>query len=110
MDTAEPSSASQIFRKSTRKRRLMLLASYTGDWLLTIGLAALFLALDNIDGFRRRFSLTDTTIQYPYTINERVPNWLLGVLCLGVPFVLMPIVNLISVRSFWDFHNSELGR
>ncbi|KAG8868674.1 hypothetical protein FRC20_002990 [Serendipita sp. 405] len=109
MDTAEPSSASQIFRKSTRKRRLMLLASYTGDWLLTIGLAALFLALDNIDGFRRRFSLTDTTIQYPYTINERVPNWLLGVLCLGVPFVLMPIVNLISVRSFWDFHNSELG-
>ena len=86
---------------------------------------ALFLALDNIHGFRRRFSLQDESIQYPYvhslisyfnyldtyrfTVKERVPNWLLGVISLGVPAVVMPIVNLFTVRMIWDLHNALLG-
>jgi hypothetical protein len=63
-----------------------------------------------VQGFRRRFSLNDENIQYPYTVNERVPNWLLLVLAFGAPFCLMPFINVISVRSLWDLHNSELGR
>ncbi|CCA69930.1 related to DPP1-diacylglycerol pyrophosphate phosphatase [Serendipita indica DSM 11827] len=77
--------------------------------LLTLALGALFFALNEVEGFRRRFSLHDESIQYPYTLHERVPDWLLGIVCLVVPAVTMPLVNLISVRTLWDLHNSELG-
>ncbi|CAG7850292.1 Probable diacylglycerol pyrophosphate phosphatase 1 Short=DGPP phosphatase; AltName: Full=Phosphatidate phosphatase [Serendipita indica DSM 11827] len=104
-----PSSDSQVYKRNVRVRRWKLLASYFGDWFLTVALAALFLALENVHGFRRRFSLQDESIQYPFTVKERVPNWLLGVICLGIPGVLMPIVNLLTVRMLWDLHNSWLG-
>lgn len=73
--------------------------------------SGLFLALSgpNIEGFRRRFSLDDQTIQYPYTLHERVPNWLLVVLAFVVPLLLMPVINLLTIRSLWDLHNSTLG-
>ncbi|KAF8608032.1 PAP2-domain-containing protein [Ceratobasidium sp. AG-I] len=92
-----------------RTRKLRLVLSYAPDWVVTIGLAAAFFALDKIDGFRREFSLTDTTIQHTYTVRERVPNWMLMVICAGVPTVIMPIVNMLTVRSWWDWHNSMLG-
>ncbi|CAE6424835.1 unnamed protein product [Rhizoctonia solani] len=102
---------------------MQLLFSYLPDWIVTCGLAAAFFALDKIDGFRREFSLTDTTyvphpplipanpsrIQHTYTVHERVPNWMLMVICFGVPTVIMPIVNMLTVRSWWDWHNSMLG-
>ena len=53
--------------------------------------------------------MDDQSIQYPYTLHERVPNWLLVVLALVVPLFLMPIINLLTVRSLWDLHNSTLG-
>ncbi|CAE7140126.1 unnamed protein product [Rhizoctonia solani] len=90
-------------------RNKQLLFSYLPDWIVTCGLAAAFFALDQIDGFRREFSLTDTTIQHTYTVHERVPNWMLMVICFGVPTVIMPIVNMLTVRSWWDWHNSMLG-
>ncbi|EUC56449.1 DPP1-diacylglycerol pyrophosphate phosphatase-like protein [Rhizoctonia solani AG-3 Rhs1AP] len=92
-----------------RTRNMQLLFSYLPDWIVTCGLAAAFFALDKIDGFRREFSLTDTTIQHTYTEHERVPNWMLIVLCFGVPTIIMPIVNMLTVRSWWDWHNSMLG-
>ncbi|PVF93321.1 acid phosphatase/Vanadium-dependent haloperoxidase [Serendipita vermifera] len=103
------SGSGSSYKRLTRVRKWKLLASYTGDWLLTIGVAALFLALDNVHGFRRRFSLNDETIQFPYTANERVSNIMLGVYSLAIPFGLMPLINLISIRSWWDLHNAELG-
>lgn len=93
----------------TRTRKIRLLLSYAPDWIVTIGLAAAFFLLDKIDGFRREFSLTDTTIQHTYTVHERVPNWMLCVICFGVPVVIMPTVNMLTVRSWWDLHNSMLG-
>ncbi|KAB5593260.1 diacylglycerol pyrophosphate phosphatase 1 [Ceratobasidium theobromae] len=97
-------------RKGQSSRRTRLLISYLPDWIVTIGLAAAFFLLDKINGFRREFSLTDTTIQHSYTVHERVPNWLLCVICFGAPVVIMPIVNVLTVRSWWDWHNSMLGR
>ncbi|KAG9127907.1 hypothetical protein FRC07_007753 [Ceratobasidium sp. 392] len=94
---------------SMRTRKTRLLLSYAPDWVVTIGLAAAFFLLDKIDGFRREFSLTDTSIQHTYTVHERVPNWMLMVICFGAPTVIMPIVNVLTVRSWWDWHNSMLG-
>ncbi|KAG8695937.1 hypothetical protein FRC09_008848 [Ceratobasidium sp. 395] len=94
---------------SVRTRKTRLLLSYAPDWIVTIGLAAAFFLLDKIDGFRREFSLADTSIQHTYTVHERVPNWLLLVICFGAPVVIMPVVNLLTVRSWWDWHNSMLG-
>jgi diacylglycerol diphosphate phosphatase / phosphatidate phosphatase len=47
---------------------------------------------------------------HSFAEKERVPDWLLIVICLVVPFVLMPLINLAFIRSLWDFHNAELGR
>lgn len=63
----------------------------------------------SVAGFRRNFSLKDDGIQYPYAVHERVPSWLLFVISLAAPFGIMPIINLLSVRSLWDWHNSTLG-
>lgn len=41
-----------------------LLLSYAPDWIITIGLALLLALINNVYGFRREFSLTDTSIQY----------------------------------------------
>lgn len=45
------------------------------------------------------------SIQHSYTVRERVPNWMLGVICFGVPTIIMPLANLFTVRSWWDWHN-----
>ncbi|KIO28196.1 hypothetical protein M407DRAFT_243150 [Tulasnella calospora MUT 4182] len=91
------------------RRRWKLLISYAPDWIITIGATGLFYLLDGIHGFWRDFSLTDTSIQYNYTLHERVPNWALYLIALIAPLVIMPIINIISIRSWWDWHNSWLG-
>jgi len=53
--------------------------------------------------------LEDTSLQFSFAVNERVPNWLLFVIAFGAPVVLLPIINLLTVRTFWDLHNSYLG-
>ncbi|KAG9015579.1 hypothetical protein FRB94_000184 [Tulasnella sp. JGI-2019a] len=92
-----------------RKRRMRLLMSYAPDWIITIVVTGLFFILGNIRGFRRNFSLNDEGIQYPYAVHERVPNYLLVVISLIAPLAIMPIINVITVRSLWDWHNSWLG-
>lgn len=90
-------------------RRRKLLFSYAPDWIITILLAACFYALDKVTGYRREFSLTDTSLRYPYAEHERVPNPPLYFIVFGIPIILQPIINFITVRSWWDFHNSSLG-
>ncbi|PVG02718.1 acid phosphatase/Vanadium-dependent haloperoxidase [Serendipita vermifera] len=92
-----------------KRRRLRLLWSYLPDWLLCIGLTGCFYALDYIPGFEREFDLTDTSIQHSFTKHERVPNSMLLIFAGAVPFVTLPIINIITIRSWWDLHNSWLG-
>jgi len=86
-----------------------LLLGYAPDWIVTIVVTGLFYLLGNAHGFWRDFSLTDTSIQYNFTEHERVPPYLLVILTLICPLVIMPIFNLIYVRSILDWHNSWLG-
>ncbi|KAH8107123.1 PAP2-domain-containing protein [Cristinia sonorae] len=97
---------------STQQRNQMrwkLIRTYGPDWILCIGLVALFGALDNISGFKREFSLEDTSLRHPHTLHERVPNWALYIICSLTPAVLEAAVNYLTVRSWWDLHNSLLG-
>ncbi|KAK7054966.1 hypothetical protein VNI00_003429 [Paramarasmius palmivorus] len=90
-------------------RTRKLIFSYLPDWLLTIALAAIFFSLDKVEGFRREFSLENATIRYPYAVHERVPNIALYFICFVAPVLLQPVVNFLTVRSWWDLHNSTLG-
>ncbi|KDQ07946.1 hypothetical protein BOTBODRAFT_38383 [Botryobasidium botryosum FD-172 SS1] len=105
-------SSSSAPRKSApidNRHRLRLLLSYAPDWILCILLGGLFYLLNKIHGFWRNFSLTDTTIQFPFAVKERVPDTHLYLIAFVAPLVLMPIVNLLLVRSWWDWHISWLG-
>ncbi|KAL1748066.1 phosphatidic acid phosphatase type 2/haloperoxidase [Schizophyllum fasciatum] len=94
---------------AARRRRLVL--SYLPDWcvILTIVLAAVFFALDEIEGFKRVFSLEDTSLRHPYAVHERIPNKELMLIAILAPIVLLPLVNVLTVRSWWDLHASWLG-
>ncbi|KAG8865164.1 hypothetical protein FRB96_000053 [Tulasnella sp. 330] len=96
-------------RLMDRKRRLRLLMSYAPDWIITIVVTGLFYIVGNVHGFRRNFSLNDEGIQYPYAVKERVPTYALVLISLVSPLVIMPVINVITVRSLWDWHNSWLG-
>ncbi|KAL4067850.1 phosphatidic acid phosphatase type 2/haloperoxidase [Scleroderma yunnanense] len=96
-------------KRTDNKRRLKLLKSYAPDWVLTITLAGIFYALNNVHGFRREFSVNDESIRFPYAVHERVPDWALYLIALVSPIVIQLCTNIITIRSFWDFHNSLLG-
>jgi len=72
-------------------------------------LAAVFFSLDVVNGFRRDFSLQDTSLRHPYAVHERVPNSALYMICFVAPLILQPIVSFLTVRSRWDIHNATLG-
>ncbi|SPO39062.1 related to DPP1 - diacylglycerol pyrophosphate phosphatase [Pseudozyma flocculosa] len=93
----------------TRERKLLLLRSYLPDWIITIVLAGLLALINNVHGFRREFSLTDTSIQHTFATSERVPMWLLGVSAVIVPALIIAGVALGVSRSVWDLHNGLLG-
>ncbi|KIO28193.1 hypothetical protein M407DRAFT_243148 [Tulasnella calospora MUT 4182] len=65
--------------------------------------------LDGVSGFKREFDLNDTSIQHTFAVHERIPNWMLLCICFGAPILLLPLINLITVRSWWDWHTSSLG-
>jgi len=90
-------------------RRIKLLLSYASDWIITLTLAVAFLLLDKVDGFRRDFSLEDTSLRHPFAVHERVPNVALYMIAVVSPLVIMTLVNLVTLRSWWDFHNATLG-
>ncbi|KAF9533449.1 phosphatidic acid phosphatase type 2/haloperoxidase [Crepidotus variabilis] len=93
----------------TAARRNKLFLSYIPDWALTILLAGGFFLLDKVEGYRRSFSLEDTSLRHPFATHERVPNTYLLLIAVVAPLCIMPIVNFITVRSWWDLHNSSLG-
>ncbi|KAF8626207.1 hypothetical protein AX15_004897 [Amanita polypyramis BW_CC] len=96
-------------RPMSKERRKKVLWSYGLDWILTIALAAIFFSLDKVDGFRRDFSLQDTSLRHPYAVHERVSNVALYIICFIAPLVLQIIISFLTVRSWWDIHNATLG-
>ncbi|KAF7295049.1 PAP2-domain-containing protein [Mycena indigotica] len=86
-----------------------LLISYAPDWLITFVLSAAFFSLDKVDGFRRHFSVGDPTIRFPFAHHERVPNFALYIIAIVSPAILQGLTNLVTLRSWWDLHNSLLG-
>ncbi|KAK9894111.1 acid phosphatase/Vanadium-dependent haloperoxidase [Cystobasidium minutum MCA 4210] len=95
-------------RKVTPERRRRLLFSYAPDWIITVGLWIGVYFIDRIHGFRREFSLTDTSLQHTYTVHERVPVWSLGLICLA-PLIFYIFIGLYIMRSVWDLHAAVLG-
>ncbi|WRT68813.1 uncharacterized protein IL334_005793 [Kwoniella shivajii] len=93
---------------SAKSRRLRIFLSYAPDWALTIILWGVFYLLDKINGYRRLFDITDTSLAHPYADPERVPVWLLAVLCGVVPAVIIIAVAAFR-RSFWDAQSALLG-
>ncbi|KDR81777.1 hypothetical protein GALMADRAFT_239969 [Galerina marginata CBS 339.88] len=93
----------------TAIRRRLLIRSYAPDWIVTIFLAAAFFSLDEVNGYRRVFSLEESSIRHPYAVHERIPNFALYMIAFVSPFCIMPVINIITVRSWWDLHNSWLG-
>ncbi|PWN36715.1 acid phosphatase/Vanadium-dependent haloperoxidase, partial [Meira miltonrushii] len=95
--------------KTTATKRWELIVSYAPDWVLTVLTAGLLQIINNVYGFRREFSLTDTSIQHTYATHERVSVGLLAVLAFVIPLVIMAVVSLGISRSVWDFHAGFLG-
>ncbi|KIN98268.1 hypothetical protein M404DRAFT_854215 [Pisolithus tinctorius Marx 270] len=86
------------------------LALYTQDWIVTCGLGLLFYVVGHhISGFKRHFSLEDTSLRYPYAVHQRVGTHALHFISAVIPFIAQVIINLVTVRSWVDFHHSTLG-
>lgn len=86
------------------------LALYTQDWIVTCGLGLLFYVVGHhISGFKRHFSLEDTSLRYPYAVHQRVGTHALHFISAVIPFIAQIIINLVTVRSWVDFHHSTLG-
>ncbi|ORE04895.1 acid phosphatase/Vanadium-dependent haloperoxidase [Rhizopus microsporus var. microsporus] len=96
--------------KDPIKRRITL--SYLFDWILVIIMTVVFFAIDNITPFHRQFSIHDKTIMFPYAEHERVPVWLLLVICFVIPFAIIGGITLSGLgykRNIYDFHAGVLG-
>jgi len=68
-----------------------------------------FFSLNKVDGFKREFSIDDPTLRFPYATHERVPTFALYMISFVAPLVLQFLINLLTLRSVWDAHNSALG-
>ncbi|KZS98322.1 hypothetical protein SISNIDRAFT_481074 [Sistotremastrum niveocremeum HHB9708] len=77
--------------------------------IITLLVSGLFFIIGDMQGFKREFSLTDTSLQHTFAQRERINNFELFVIAVLAPLALMPIVNVLTLRSLWDWHNSSLG-
>ncbi|CAO3677165.1 unnamed protein product [Rhizopus stolonifer] len=96
--------------KNAVKRRITL--SYAFDWLLVFIMIIVFFSIDRIEPFHRQFSVIDKTIMFPYAEQERVPVWLLLIVCILIPIILIAVISLSGVgykRSWHDLHAGILG-
>ncbi|KAE8215336.1 hypothetical protein CF327_g1357 [Tilletia walkeri] len=98
-----------MFNPRSSSPATRIVASYAFDWVGTLVLAGLLAIINSADGFRREFSLTDTSIQHTYSTTERVPTWLLAICAFLVPLGVMAAIGLGLRRSVWDFHTAFLG-
>ncbi|KAK4704474.1 diacylglycerol diphosphate phosphatase / phosphatidate phosphatase, partial [Phenoliferia sp. Uapishka_3] len=85
-------------------------APFPSDWLFSILLFGIIVGVaDSSHGFKREFSLTDTSIQHTYAIHERV-TFGQAILIAGLaPAVIIIVTGLGWRRSMWDMHNGLLG-
>ncbi|KAJ7109239.1 phosphatidic acid phosphatase type 2/haloperoxidase [Mycena epipterygia] len=85
-------------------RRRQLLMSYAPDCLFS----AVFFSLDKVHGFRRQFSLEDTSYvpRHQFAVHERIPVTLY-MIAIVAPVVLQAVINLFTIRSWWDLHNGK---
>jgi diacylglycerol diphosphate phosphatase/phosphatidate phosphatase len=93
----------------TTQRRRRLWISYGLDWILSIAVWGVFYALDNVDGYRRLFSITDTSLHGPYAVHERIPTWALAVIAGVFPLVVILVWTGAVRRSWFDAQVGVLG-
>ncbi|KAL7411542.1 phosphatidic acid phosphatase type 2/haloperoxidase [Mrakia frigida] len=62
-----------------------------------------------VEGFRRTFSISDTSLHHQYATNSRVSSANLYVIALVAPAAIILLISLIVTRSFWDLHSGWLG-
>ncbi|GAA5841685.1 hypothetical protein JCM3766R1_005151 [Sporobolomyces carnicolor] len=96
------------FDKSGGRLR-KIVYSYLPDWILTIILVGLIGGLTDKAGYKRQFSLSDTSIQHTFAVNERISFGECIVYAGVIPAILIIITSLGWRRSFWDCHNGILG-
>ncbi|KAF8212383.1 PAP2-domain-containing protein [Mycena galopus ATCC 62051] len=104
-----PMASARLSANPVTTSRRKLLFSYAPDWIITLALGGVFLGLGQVHGFRREFSVEDTTIRYTFAVHERVPDFALYMIAVVAPIVLQAVINLLTIRSWWDLHNSLLG-
>ncbi|KAF2876965.1 phosphatidic acid phosphatase type 2/haloperoxidase [Massariosphaeria phaeospora] len=78
------------------KKRLpkKVIISYVIDYVIIVGLIAMFYAIDKVDPFHQPFSLRNYTLRYPYAVHERIPVPELLLIVVGAPAVIIAIYTL----------------
>ena len=80
------------------------------DWVLLIALiVALCVLATRHEGFRREFSLQDTSLQFPHAEHERVPTWALVVISLIAPLVIIICLPAGLDKPLYRIHYGVLG-
>ncbi|GAA5929139.1 uncharacterized protein JCM15063_004063 [Sporobolomyces koalae] len=94
---------------SSGGRLRKIIYSYSPDWILSIVLVGLIGGLTNKAGYKREFSLLDTSIQHTFAVHERITFAECIVYAGVIPAILIVITGAFWRRSFWDVHNGVLG-
>ena len=42
-------------------------------------------------------------------ISDAIQDFAVYIMCFIAPLCLLPLINYLTVQSYWDFHNSTLG-
>jgi diacylglycerol diphosphate phosphatase/phosphatidate phosphatase len=104
-----PTRINKISKPMTPQRRRRLWISYGLDWILTIGVWAVFYAIDKVNGYRRLFSITDTSLHHPFAEDERIHVWHLALIAGVFPLVVILVWTGAVRRSWFDAQVGVLG-
>lgn len=70
---------------------------------------AVFYALDKVNGYRRLFSITDTSLRHPYAEHERIPVYALALISGIFPLLVVLIWAGAGRKSWFDAQVGALG-
>ncbi|KXG47087.1 Phosphatidic acid phosphatase type 2/haloperoxidase [Penicillium griseofulvum] len=91
---------------SKRRLRPRVVISYIFDYVIIIACAIGFAILNKVEPYHQHFSLTNTSIQYPYAVHERVPMPL--ALCISAAFPLgLIIVYTLFLDGLFSHHKPQ---
>ena len=62
-----------------------------------------------MNGYRRSFDITDTSLHHTFAEHERITNKSLVLICFVAPLVIILFVSTVFLRSLWDLHSGWLG-